>query len=84
MQAFALDAKCKMDTQLMNCLRSKTMEELLKAAYNYTVPGKMFGPFDIAVPVVDGEFLPDWPNTLLKEGRFLKREVILGKYVSIE
>lgn len=79
LQAFAADIKCNMDAQIMDCLRSKTKEELLKAAYNYTIPGKMFGPFDIAVPVVDGEFLPDWPKTLLKERRFLKRDVILGK-----
>ena len=59
------------------------MEELLKAQYNYTIPGKIFGPFDITVPVLDGEFLPEMPKKLLSEGKFVKRDVIIGMIVLV-
>mgnify|MGYP001794779924 CR=1 FL=1 len=55
------------------------MKELLKASYNFTMPGNMTFPYDIAVPVVDGELLPDLPKTMLQEGRFQGRDVMLGK-----
>ena len=54
------------------------MEELIKAQYNFTMLAKMSGPFDLTVPVFDGEFLPEMPKKLLSEGIFTKRDVMIG------
>ena len=54
------------------------MEELIMAQHNFTIFGKIFGPYDLTVPVFDGELLPEMPRKLLSEGRFTKRDVMIG------
>ena len=68
----------------MECLRSKSIEVLIKAQYKYTFLGKISGPYDLTVPVFDGELLQELPRKLLSEGRFTKRDVMIGICLFIE
>jgi len=74
---FAKVINCSMGPSLVECVRSKTVEDILTAQGsfyrdNYT------GPQDIVGPIVDGEFLPDLPENLLKAGKFHNVDVMTG------
>ena len=74
---FAKAINCTMGPSLVECVRSKTVEDILTAQGsfyrdNYT------GPQDIVGPIADGEFLPDLPENLLKAGKFHDVDVMTG------
>lgn len=54
----------------LECLRQVPFEELNSAIVNHTSGG--FGP------MVDGEFLTDYPSVLLKDGKFVKIPMLAG------
>lgn len=69
LEMFANLVNCSLGPQLISCVRSKAVEDILKVQSQIIYP--MYrGPQDIAGPVVDGEFLPDLPEELLRNGSF--------------
>ena len=60
---------------MLTCLRSKTVEEFLKATDSFSDAnlGK-----DLPLVTVDGHFLPNEPALLIKQGRFQKVKAIIG------
>ncbi|KAK3714904.1 hypothetical protein QZH41_010905, partial [Actinostola sp. cb2023] len=63
--------------QLMACLRSKNVSEIFSAQLQVSLPAMKADPSLVTV-VVDGDFLPDDPKVLLKQGRVNKADVMLG------
>lgn len=57
---------------VMECMQAVPMPELLKNALEYG--SRLHPPFGVAVfiPSVDGDFVPDRPSILLRQGRFVK------------
>lgn len=78
LEMFANLLNCSLGPQLISCVRSSTIEDILKVQSQIIYP--MYrGPQDIAGPVVDGEFLPDLPVKLLRNGNFhLTVDVLIG------
>lgn len=69
LEMFANLVNCSLGPQLISCVRGKPVEDILKVQSQIIYP--MYrGPQDIAGPVVDGEFLPDLPEELLKSSKF--------------
>ena len=54
----------------VECLRGKTVEEIITAQSGLTYPNADEPSQDLLAPVVDGHFLPDLPETLFKAGHF--------------
>jgi len=78
LEMFANLVNCSLGPQLISCVRGKTIEDILKVQSQIIYP-KYRGPQDIAGPVVDGEFLPDVPEKLLRNGNFhLTVDVMIG------
>lgn len=78
LEMFANFVNCSLGPQLIPCVRGKTTEDILKVQSQIIYP-KYRGPQDIAGPVVDGEFLPDLPEKLLRNGNFhLTVDVMIG------
>ena len=70
---------CKMETELSQCLRSKSAEEIVSLQTKLSSSSPM-ALLSVTSPVVDGEFLPDLPNKLFKLGKFsnTKVDVMIG------
>lgn len=60
------------DQSALDCLKKVPLKEIAKV--NLDVAKQVKGGFGFAAypPAVDGDFIPDQPDVLLKEGRFLK------------
>ncbi|KAL7950437.1 Alpha/Beta hydrolase protein [Trichoderma barbatum] len=59
------------------CLRNQSMDSVLQASLKTYRSDINIG--DIWLPEIDGDFLPDNPSTLLKQGKFAKHlNVLLG------
>ncbi|KAJ7393151.1 neurexin protein binding [Desmophyllum pertusum] len=69
LEMFAELVNCSLGPQLISCVRGKAVEDILSAQSQIIYP-MYVAPQDLAGPVVDGEFLPDLPNKLLKDGNF--------------
>ncbi len=65
--------QCDDPNETMDCLRSKSVDDLLVAEPDIETLERFF-----FAPVVDSVFLPKHPNTLLKEGLFAQVPVLLG------
>ncbi|KAJ7393152.1 neurexin protein binding [Desmophyllum pertusum] len=72
-------ANCKLNTGLIQCLRSKSAKKIIsfQTTMSSSSPTKL--P-QITTPVLDGNFLPDQPQKLFKQGKFPNRDidVIIG------
>lgn len=64
--------------QSAECLRRQPMETLVEAQIKTHVPGPSDNDGDAWLPVVDGDFLPKAPSTLLAEGNFANVSAIIG------
>ncbi|CAJ1086472.1 acetylcholinesterase-like [Xyrichtys novacula] len=64
------------DTELVDCLRSKTPQELIDQEWQ-VLPWSALFRFSF-VPMVDGEVLPDTPEAMLNSGNFKDTQVLLG------
>uniref|UniRef100_A0A7N8Y5B0 Carboxylic ester hydrolase n=1 Tax=Mastacembelus armatus TaxID=205130 RepID=A0A7N8Y5B0_9TELE len=64
------------DTELVDCLRSKTPQELIDQEWQ-VLPWSALFRFSF-VPVVDGEVLPDTPEAMLNSGNFKDTQILLG------
>uniref|UniRef100_A0A3Q3IDL9 Carboxylic ester hydrolase n=1 Tax=Monopterus albus TaxID=43700 RepID=A0A3Q3IDL9_MONAL len=64
------------DTELVDCLRNKTPQELVDNEWQ-VLPWSALFRFSF-VPVVDGEFLPDTPETMVNSGNFKDTQILLG------
>ncbi|TQV90018.1 hypothetical protein V2A60_008458 [Cordyceps javanica] len=76
MQRLAEYTHCTADT--VACLRKLSMKDLLNATVETYLDGPANNIGDIWLPQVDGDFLPDEPMKLIREGRFHKRDAIFG------
>ncbi|KAJ8035946.1 Acetylcholinesterase [Holothuria leucospilota] len=61
--------------ELAECLRGVSAEELVKAANAVTLTTTNVIPL---VPVIDGEFITDYPLKLLAEGKFKQCDIFIG------
>jgi len=77
LEMFANLVNCSLGPQLIPCVRGKTIEDVLKVQSQIIYPVYR-GPQDIAGPVVDGKFLPDLPEKLLRNGKFHRVDVLTG------
>lgn len=64
------------DTELVDCLRRKTPQELIDQEWQ-VLPWSALFRFSF-VPVVDGEVLPDTPEAMLSSGNFKDTQILLG------
>ncbi|XP_031146970.1 acetylcholinesterase [Sander lucioperca] len=64
------------DTELVDCLRGKTPQELIDQEWQ-VLPWSALFRFSF-VPVVDGEVLPDTPDAMLSSGNFKDTQILLG------
>ncbi|KAM9827499.1 acetylcholinesterase [Neosynchiropus ocellatus] len=64
------------DTELVDCLRVKTPQELIDQEW-HVLPWSSIFRFSF-VPVVDGEVLPDSPEAMLNSGNFKDTQILLG------
>ncbi|XP_062993561.1 acetylcholinesterase-like isoform X2 [Elgaria multicarinata webbii] len=64
------------DSELVGCLRSKSPQELVDKEWT-VLPYKSIFRFSF-VPVIDGDFFPDTPETMLSTGNFKDTQVLLG------
>eukprot|EP00064_Thunnus_orientalis_P007197 superscaffoldBa00000786_g7217 len=64
------------DTELVDCLRSKSPQELIDQEWQ-VLPWSALFRFSF-VPVVDGEVLPDTPDAMLNSGNFKDTQLLLG------
>lgn len=77
LELFAEAINCSMGPSVVECVGGKSVEDILAAQSTFQ-GGKYNGPQDIIAPVVDGEFLPDLPENLLKTSTFHGVDVITG------
>ncbi|XP_032400331.1 acetylcholinesterase [Etheostoma spectabile] len=64
------------DTELVDCLRSKSPQELIDQEWQ-VLPWSALFRFSF-VPVVDGEVVPDTPEAMLSSGNFKDTQILLG------
>ncbi|XP_054609115.1 acetylcholinesterase [Dunckerocampus dactyliophorus] len=64
------------DTELVDCLRTKTPQELIDQEFQ-VLPWPSIFRFSF-VPVVDGDVVPDTPEAMLNSGNFKDTQVLLG------
>ncbi|XP_007567879.1 acetylcholinesterase [Poecilia formosa] len=64
------------DTELVDCLRNKTPQELIDQEW-LVLPWSALFRFSF-VPVVDGDFLPDTPEAMINSGNFKDTQILLG------
>ncbi|XP_057711661.1 acetylcholinesterase isoform X2 [Corythoichthys intestinalis] len=64
------------DTEIVDCLRGKTPQELIEQEFQ-VLPWMSIFRFSF-VPVVDGDFVPDTPEAMLNSGNFKDTQVLLG------
>uniref|UniRef100_A0A3P9JI75 Carboxylic ester hydrolase n=1 Tax=Oryzias latipes TaxID=8090 RepID=A0A3P9JI75_ORYLA len=64
------------DTELVDCLRGKTPQELIDQEWQ-VLPWTALFRFSF-VPVVDGEVLPDAPEAMVNSGDFKDTQILLG------
>lgn len=74
---FAKAINCSLGPDIVECVRGKTVEEILEAQDSF-YRDRYTGPQDIVAPIVDGEFLPDLPENLFKAGKFHDIDAITG------
>ncbi|VUC30274.1 unnamed protein product [Clonostachys rosea] len=61
------------------CLRNKTAVEIQKVnTYNLPLPGAAKPPLYQWLPVLDNEFIPDYPYRAFAEGKVIKVPTIIG------
>ena len=69
LELFAKHINCTLGPNHVECVRGKTIEEILRAQSGLTLP-HYAGTHDIVAPTVDDYFLPDLPETLYGKGQF--------------
>lgn len=62
----------------MACLRSRSVAQLQRANHNMPYPGADKPPLYMWNPVVDGDFLRDFPYNAFAQGKFVKVPLIMG------
>ena len=78
LELFAKFMNCSLGPTLVDCVRGKPVEEILKGQMGFWLV-HYTGTHDIVAPIVDGEFLPDLPENLFKRGKFHSNvDVITG------
>lgn len=69
LELFAIAVNCSMQPSLTECVARVPSEDILSAQNDLSFI-KYSGRQDIAVPIVDGEFLPDLPENLFRAVKF--------------
>ena len=72
----------------LTCLKNIPLETLLQAAFALAKALALPNGLGAFVPVIDGDFMPKHPSILVREGSFVKGEVIRyvlpGKLTSLQ
>ncbi|XP_071941269.1 cholinesterase-like [Antedon mediterranea] len=77
--ASILGCETESSTLMVACMRSASVNDILEAEYE--VEERYASPRSSTIlfyPVIDGKFIPDTPDNLIKRGDFKKVDVILG------
>ena len=69
LELFAKLINCSLGLDLVECVRGKTVDDILTVQDGLTLPAYTDSQ-DIAGPKVDGNFLPDLPENLYKTGQY--------------
>lgn len=77
-ERFINDTGCVNSTDSLSCLRATPLDGLLKAQVAQAYPGHTIIPEYYWTPVVDGEFIPDYPLDLQRKGEFLDVPLMVG------
>ena len=78
LELFAKLINCSLGPNHVECVRGKTAEDILTTQGGLTLTNYN-GTQDIVAPTVDGNFLPDLPETMFNTGRFhTDVDVIIG------
>ena len=67
LEMFTKLVNCSIGPELISCVRGVAVEDILAVQSQIIFP-MYVAPQDLVGPVVDGEFLPDLPNELFKNG----------------
>ena len=59
----------------LQCLRAANSSDIVHNEYEGVAVGLNAFPF---VPIVDGEFLPYSPSSILASGKYPRKEILLG------
>lgn len=80
LELFAKYIKCDLGQDFVQCVRGKSVEDILTTQKLFTLDNfDRRRTQDFVAPVVDGRLLPDLPETLFKAGKFQKGvDVITG------
>jgi len=62
----------------LECLRSRSVEELQKVNFNTPFPGASNAPLYMYGPTIDGDLVPDYTYKLFSEGKFVKVPTLFG------
>ncbi|OTA92173.1 hypothetical protein M434DRAFT_12573 [Hypoxylon sp. CO27-5] len=75
---FSIRLGCNNATDSLACMRSKTYQELQTANHGVPYPGRDQAPIYMWNPVLDYDFLTDYPYNSFAKGTFVKIPVIFG------
>ena len=70
LELFVKAINCSLGPDIVECVRGKSIEEILHGQNGITLLDSYVGTQDIVGPIVDGQFLPDLPELLYKTGQF--------------
>ena len=84
LELFSKATNCSLGPDLVECVHAKTMEDILLGQNGITLLDSYVGQQDIVGPIVDGQFLPDLPETLYKSGQFHSGVDVLAGFTSSE
>ncbi|XP_043933097.1 acetylcholinesterase isoform X2 [Protopterus annectens] len=71
-----LECPINNDTEMIDCLRTKEPQAVVDKEF-YALPYQTIFRFPF-VPVIDGDFLQDTPETMLNAGNFKKTDILVG------
>ncbi|KAI0836002.1 alpha/beta-hydrolase [Hypoxylon sp. FL0890] len=75
---FSIRLGCNNATDSLECMRSKTYQELQMANHGVPYPGRSQAPLYMWNPVLDYDFLTDYTYAAFSKGKFVKIPVIFG------
>lgn len=77
-ERFVNETNCAGSADELQCLRSQDTAVLQAANVASPYPGRASSPLFYWTPTIDGDFIQDYPYTLLEEGKFIRVPIIFG------
>lgn len=81
LQKFAKLANCPSVRELVLCLSDKGAEDIVSLQRNVSLSFPTYG-MEITTPVIDGDFLPDFPQKMFKQGKFHRNIDVISGFLS--